>query len=875
MKKRILTAILVSVLFASYSANAEFYKYNNLNATPESVYFQPYMDSQYTTTYTPWLKLFHLTSDNEIKNGVYGGEGSQQVRALAMSPVNPDIAYFITNTSGIWTTKNGGKNWYNTNNNYPGVNPKGLVCDPIDENTVYAQCGMTGVARSSDGGKTWYEVIPGNDSRQDQHSGNLEVDAQGNLYAAFCRGIFKLDRKTQNVTNFLPEYDKCSGNTGPSFYHLAVSSDGQHIYAAARTNSDDKSVKQGIYTSHDGGKTFAVKFTTEDVEFNAYSVAVHPENPLEVYATGYMKKKEAQSSEPFALYVSYNGGDTWESDSNQTYENLAEGVKKKTVTFYGLEFGPKNENGVYPLYWCKHNSTWPTQVSYDYGKSSTPLFTKENKMLIGTTWEALDGRPETGYLWQPVAVDMTKPGRVLFGMSNIFEWDNGIVTRKSSGFSGASVSDIAMNSKGEIVLSIVDRKMGWSESGTFSDDSYPSIQMIGYAKVGYSKEGSNAWTNTTVLFDPNDDNHVWMFVQDSNAKPDFKGVRESFDKGRNWQQMHPDTAIEREKFPYHRNHVFCYDPSDSNTIYTSNHTSHDNGKTWTRNKVTVIAMTDDCTRWLGMKGSGKEEEFYISDDRGESWVLVAKPGLGTTNYKSIFFDDADRDTIWMISATRFGKVNIKEGKFINLSSRLGSFKELSMFEQNPNNPKHMILASRPDKQPNDKCFRITETRDGGETWKPILGMFSAGYFTSAHFIGNRVYIGGHQGTLIYDYNKYWEFTDNRITIMYNDKEVSFEQEPEITNGRTMVPMRALFELLGAEVNYDSKTRLITARKGGTQIYLTPGEEKAVVGEKEVLLDAPAYISRIGRTLVPVRFIAEALDVRVGWDGTSRTVYLVD
>ena len=876
MKKRVLSIILAVFTAMSVSANAEFYKYDNLNEIPASVYHEPYMDTQYTTTYTPWLKQLHLVSDNEIQNGVYGGEGSQQVRAMAISPVNPDIAYFLTNTSGIWKTVSGGKNWYNTNNNYPGVVPKGVVCDTLDANTVYVQCAKTGVARSTDGGRTWYEVIPGSDNRGDHHSGNLEVDANGNLYAAFCRGIFKLDRKTQAVTNLTPEFDSFSGDMGPTFCHIAVSKDGQHIYAVARTNPKDTSVKEGVYTSHDGGKTFSVKGTDDNAVFNAYSVAIHPENPMEVYVSGEFKKKNAEKADPFALFVSYDGGDTWNNVSQQMYENIEEGVSKTNVSFYGLEFGPKNENGIYPLYWCRQNSTWNMQISYDYGKTSQPIFTAEDKLLVGTVWEnPINGRPETGYLWQAQAVDKTKPGRIFFAMSNIFEWDNGVVTRKSSGFSGASVNDIAVNSKGEVLLSIVDRKIAWSESGTFSDDSYPSFQMIGYAKYGYAPEGSGAWTNTTMLYDPKDDNHVWMFVQNSNAKPDFFGVRESFDNGRNWNLMHPDTSIARAEFPYGRNYVFCYDPNDLNTIYTSNHVSHDNGKTWKRNEITVLAMTDDCTRWLGIKGSDKNEEFYISDDKGATWKLIAKPGLGATAYKSIFFDKSDRDTIWLITALRMGSINVNEGTFSNLTAKLGSFKELSMFEQNPNNPNHMILASRPDKQPDDKCFRVTESRDGGKTWKPISGIFAAGYYTTAHFIGNLCYIGGHQGTLIYDYLKYWEYIDKRIKIVYNDRAVSFEQEPEITNGRTMVPMRALFEMLGANVDYNNETRLITAVKGNKVITLTPGSDKATVNGKEITLDAAPYITKIGRTLVPVRFISESLDVRVGWDSNTRTVYLIN
>ena len=70
------------------------------------------MDSQFTTTYTPWLKLFHFADAQQIERGEYAGEGNRQVRDIEISPANSDVAYFLTNTSGIRKTVNGGKTRY-------------------------------------------------------------------------------------------------------------------------------------------------------------------------------------------------------------------------------------------------------------------------------------------------------------------------------------------------------------------------------------------------------------------------------------------------------------------------------------------------------------------------------------------------------------------------------------------------------------------------------------------------------------------------------------------------------------------------------------------------------------------------------------------
>ena len=868
MKKRITILLLVLSISTSLTAGAEFYTYNNLNETPASVYYEPYMDTPYTTSYTPWLKQLHIVSDWQIERGEYGGEGSQQVRAMEISPINPDIAFFATDTSGVWATKNGAKSWYNTSNNYVGCDVTGLLCDKLDVDTVYITCQKTGVARSADGGKTWVEIIPGYDNRTSYVSNSLAMDDVGNLYATLNTGVYKLDRETQTVTNLTPEFAENKDKKGPFFYHIVVSGDGQHIYVGAKTNPDDAAAVVGLYTSHDGGKTWKINGSDKERNFSVRSVAIHPEKPFEVYAAGEMINVSDGKAGPYLLYFSTDGGETFKTVAEQYYENLDEGVAKHSVAFYGLEFGPKNAQGEYDLYCCKQFSTWNMQVSHDYGVTWEPIFTRDDNMMLGTPWEYPDGRPETGYTWQAQAVDMTKPGRILFAMGMIYEYDNGVLTAKSSGFSGGSITDMEMNKRGELALAITDRRFGWSESGTLGDDTYPTIRFIPFL------QREELLTLRDVVFDPNDDDHLWGFIGSNNKNPKYYGMRESFDRGKNWEPMVEETKLDSTQRPYGNSRILYYDAQDPNTIYSSYHTSHDNGKTWTANEKFIIAMSEDTNMWLAMEGTGKEESLYISRDKGKSWELVSKPGIGTHMYKKCLFDVEDPDYIWVLTANSLRRFQISTKKWENFTSKLGNCYALELIAQNPDDPNHILVASKPITYISDTCFRITETRDGGKTWNPIKGMWGS-FYTSMRFLKNKVYIGGHQGTLIYDYEKYWEYLDGRITILHNDKEVSFEQEPEITNGRTMVPMRALFEMLGAEVNYNEETRLITAYKSGTRISLTPGSDKAVVGSKEITLDAAPYITRQGRTLVPVRFIAEALDVRVGWDGDSRTVYLIN
>ena len=100
-------------------------------------------------------------------------------------------------------------------------------------------------------------------------------------------------------------------------------------------------------------------------------------------------------------------------------------------------------------------------------------------------------------------------------------------------------------------------------------------------------------------------------------------------------------------------------------------------------------------------------------------------------------------------------------------------------------------------------------------------------------------------------------------------------EPEIVNGRTMVPFRAVFEALGAQVQYYGNTKTIMATKGNLVISLVIG--KNVMNIQNVIegklvqetLDVAPYIVGTGYTLVPLRAISQALGAKVGWDGELR------
>lgn len=108
------------------------------------------------------------------------------------------------------------------------------------------------------------------------------------------------------------------------------------------------------------------------------------------------------------------------------------------------------------------------------------------------------------------------------------------------------------------------------------------------------------------------------------------------------------------------------------------------------------------------------------------------------------------------------------------------------------------------------------------------------------------------------------------TVVLDGKSLSFDVPPMIDNGRTLVPLRAIFEAMGATVTWDGTTQTATAVKGGTQVVLKIGSMEPTINGIAKKLDVPGKIVN-GRTLAPLRFVGEAFGGNVQWDGAARKV----
>lgn len=109
-----------------------------------------------------------------------------------------------------------------------------------------------------------------------------------------------------------------------------------------------------------------------------------------------------------------------------------------------------------------------------------------------------------------------------------------------------------------------------------------------------------------------------------------------------------------------------------------------------------------------------------------------------------------------------------------------------------------------------------------------------------------------------------------ISIVIDGRALQSDVPPVMVEGRTLVPVRVIFEALGMEVVYKTETQTIIGTKGESEIVLKVDSTRATINGTAATLDVPAKIID-GRTVVPVRFIAESTGQEVVWDGSARRV----
>lgn len=148
-----------------------------------------------------------------------------------------------------------------------------------------------------------------------------------------------------------------------------------------------------------------------------------------------------------------------------------------------------------------------------------------------------------------------------------------------------------------------------------------------------------------------------------------------------------------------------------------------------------------------------------------------------------------------------------------------------------------------------------------------------GWVDELKIVGNILNIHYWSGDRVLKTLNISQFRPKEINVLLNGEKIEFDQQPIIQNGRTLVPIRAVVEKMGGIVEWDSLTRTAVLKFNGEIIKLTIDSYVAYLNEEEKNIDvAPQIIN--GRTLLPIRFVAESFGFDVDWNESSQSVIIV-
>lgn len=168
-------------------------------------------------------------------------------------------------------------------------------------------------------------------------------------------------------------------------------------------------------------------------------------------------------------------------------------------------------------------------------------------------------------------------------------------------------------------------------------------------------------------------------------------------------------------------------------------------------------------------------------------------------------------------------------------------------------------------------YYIDTEHIGTSTEIPFTAYVNANGYSGTHNL-KAIANFSNGSSLTTEKSVYINGSSNDISVEIDGSKTKFEQQPVIYNGRTLVPMRKIFETLGAKVEWDDEMKSATGTTGDKVIKVTVGSNVMYVNGNPIILDtSPIIMSE--RTLVPIRAVAEGLDCNVDWIPDTNTVVI--
>ncbi|HEX03942.1 MAG TPA: hypothetical protein ENH10_02145, partial [Bacteroidetes bacterium] len=566
--------------------------------------------------------------------GEYVG-GLGRVNCMAQDPTNPNHMYAGAASGGLWMTFTGGFSWVPLTDDLPVLGVSDITIDYTDPSIIYIATGdcdgndtySIGILKSVDSGQSWnetgfsYDVLDGNKVSR------VRMDTQDHLtlLATTSSGVYKTIDGGDNWDRVL---------VGGGFLHdlenVAATPD---VWFAAASGT-------GVYRSTDNGENWSglsngIPFNGGG--YNRIEVEISPSHPNQVYALF-----SDNSSAFYAMYKSYDGGDSWSMMSNSP--NLLgwseTGNDDGGQGWYDLSLAvdPENPNIVFVggvNVWKSTNAgaDWDisgfwyyNQIPYIHADHHRHEFFMENDIPVH--YAANDGglyRTTTGGdSWEEISHGMVIQQIYRLGVSQssaevdmiaFGNQDNGTKLKEGDDFRAIMGGD-------------------GMESAIAPDDPDYMYAEVYYGDMRRSTDGGYNWYNgtngigtsgrwvTPYIIDQNNPQTMWfgtnIIYRSDNRGANWTGVSPSFGGGGG------DKMTALAVAPSNSNVVYGVNPN-GDVVYTT-----DGGDNWDSNNapaspLTYIAVhpTNDAIIYITVGGYNAANKVFVSFNRGEDWTNLS------------------------------------------------------------------------------------------------------------------------------------------------------------------------------------------------------------------------------------------------------------
>lgn len=688
--------------------------------------------SSYTTTrYAPWWVNYHLTSPEQIAQGIHGGESGQCTYTVAISPSSPDIMLGGTDCSGIYRSEDGGKNWRMSSDGFTSAGTSSIAFDPNNSDIAFVVASpsinsessmsspIMGIWKSTDSGRSWRQVLSAKSRRMRQQQ-LFAFGSDGEIWAGLYEGLYK------------------SVDGGETWYEAGL--EGQiHDLEYAGGKLYIAIADKGLFMSSDGGNTF------EDIGYDldapeVYSVRSQPNNPNHIVCCTRNY-----------LYNSYDGGRSFE----KTFfvENIKEYASK--TRFTRIEFGAPDEEGKCRLYVMMEQNMFPLKWSTDDGKTLHEF--KFTGFYKGFTID----KTETGWYSYGFTPHPTEPLTVYYGCEHKSIDGGETYFPNSSGFSGIRPLNFYFDENNPNFLMIAAIDMGLFITKDCGQDQ-PWLPMGNTMLRSVGGNNTGRTTNSAAI-DPKNPQRILANISAKGEKGGY-AIKESLDGGVSFHQIE---GTDGQKSGM----LMQFNKNNPDIIYAGDFLSYDDGKTWIPSPYRLYATAfSDNDIVYGLEWPS--QDIYRSDDEGRNWKLYHKAVSSGT--QQITVDRENPDKLY-IGTYQSGLYIVEQSNVKHLGEESGFIKcagcgkvVIHHVAQDPADALHLVAGGvDPGSSGSPGLF---ESYDGGESWSLVPDMPGIHdiWRVAFHPTRKQVFVSTSNGTLVYEFDKVFD----RSSSYFNDTENS-------------------------------------------------------------------------------------------------------